>query len=294
MKNILEKILKKEPIIEYITTGDDDLDKKILGYQKGELITIASRPGFGKTALALKSVIANIRKGKKVHYWILGESGEKIIARIIAQMLRIEINDLLLGTYTNVDEFQMQNAIDIICENLVLEECSSMDIKWFEDAFIDNVDSYLTVIDNINYSDMFDNMDTFRKLKELALEYKQPIIILTSIDINVEKRLDKIPRLLDINNAKYISEYSDKIIVIYSDEFYKEKAETKKENIIRSKGGNYKSIFINKPLIFKEIIVLKNSSGQKGKLNVSFNTIIGGFIKGEEINYGDLEIPGIL
>lgn len=294
MKNILEKILKKEPIIEYITTGDDDLDKKILGYQKGELITIASRPGFGKTALALKSVIANIRKGKKVHYWILGESGEKIIARIIAQMLRIEINDLLLGTYTNVDEFQMQNAIDIICENLVLEECSSMDIKWFEDAFINNFDSYLTVIDNINYSDMFDNIDTFRKLKELALEYKQPIIILTSIDINVEKRLDKIPKLLDINNAKYISEYSDKIIVIYSDEFYKEKAETKKENISRSKGGNYKSMFINKPLIFKEIIVLKNNSGQKGKLNVSFNTIIGGFIKGEEINYGDLEIPGIL
>jgi hypothetical protein len=28
MKNILEKILKKEPILEYITTGDDDLDKK--------------------------------------------------------------------------------------------------------------------------------------------------------------------------------------------------------------------------------------------------------------------------
>jgi replicative DNA helicase len=49
MKNILEKILKKEPIIEYITTGDDDLDKRILGYQKGELITISSRPGFEGT-----------------------------------------------------------------------------------------------------------------------------------------------------------------------------------------------------------------------------------------------------
>ena len=169
MNNILEKILKKDPIIEYLTTGDEELDKKILGYHKGELITIASRPGFGKTALALKSVIANIKKGKKVFYVILGENSEIIIARIIAQMLNIKINDLLLGTYKNVDEFQMQNAIDIICENLVLEECSSMDIKWFEDAFINNFDSYLTVIDNINYSDMFDNKDTFREIKRACL-----------------------------------------------------------------------------------------------------------------------------
>ena len=208
-------------------------------------------------------------------------------------MLNIRINDLLLGTYT--DESEMKNAIDIIRENLVLDECSSIDTKWLDDAtYINMFHSELTVIDNINYSDIFDNMETFRKLKEVAFDYKQPIIILTSIDINIEKRLDKIPRLLDINNAKYISEYSDKIIVIYSDDFYKEKAETKKENISRSKGGNYKSMFINKPLIYKEIIILKNRFGQKGKVNVAFNTSIGGFIKGEEINYGDLEIPGIL
>ena len=67
--------------------------------------------------------------------------------------------------------------------------------------------SDLTVIDNINYSDIFDNMDTFRKLKEFACDCKQPIIILTSIDINIEKRLDKRPRLLDINNAKYTNEF---------------------------------------------------------------------------------------
>ena len=169
MNTILKKILKKEPIIEYITTGDAELDKKILGYQKGELITIASRPGFGKTALALKSVIANIKKGKKVYYIICGESSEIIIARIIAQMLNIKINDLLLGTYTNVDEFEMQNAIDIICEYLVLEECSSLDIKWFDVNYTHMFHSYLTVIDNINYSDMFDNKDTFREIKRACL-----------------------------------------------------------------------------------------------------------------------------
>ena len=130
--------------------------------------------------------------------------------------------------------------------------------------------SDLTVIDNINYSDIFDNMDTFRKLKEFAYDWKQPIIILTSIDINVEKRLDKRPRLLDITNAKYISEYSDKIIVIYSDDFYKEKLEAQKENILRIKGEDYKSTFINKPVIEKEIIILKNSFGENSKLALEF------------------------
>ena len=126
-------------------------------------------------------------------------------------------------------------------------------------------------------------MDSFRKLKEFAYEWKQPIIILTSIDINVEKRLDKRPRLLDINNAKYISEYSDKIIVIYSDDFYKEKLEGKKENILRIKGEDYKSTFINKPIIEKEIIVLRNIFGQNGKLRVEFNKSIGGFLDNKEI-----------
>lgn len=296
MNDILKKILKKEPIIEYITTGDAKLDKKILGYQKGELITIASRPGFGKTSLALKSVIANIKKGKKVYYIICGESSETIIAKIIAQMLNIRINDLLLGTYKDIDELEMQNAIDIICEYLVLEEYSSIDIKWFDANYTYMFNSDLTVIDNINYSEIFDNIDTFRKLKEFAYDWKQPIIILTSIDINVEKRLDKRPRLLDITNAKYISEYSDKIIVIYSDDFYKEKLEAQKENILRIKGEDYKSTFINKPIIEKEIIVLRNIFGQNGKLRVKFNQSIGGFLdkEEEEINYGDLEIPDIL
>jgi replicative DNA helicase len=283
MNNILKKILKKEPIMEYITTGDNDLDKKILGYQKGELITIASRPGFGKTALALKSVVANIKECKKVYYITCGESSETIIARIIAQMLNIKINDLLLGTYTDVDEFEMQNALDIICGYLILQECSLMDNKWFDDIFKNMFHSELTVIDNINYSNIFDNMDSFRKLKEFAYDWKQPIIILTSIDINVEKRLDKRPRLLDITNAKYISEYSDKIIAIYSDDFYKEKSEAKKENISKIKGGDYKSRFINKPVIEKEIIVLRNNFGHNEKLRVEFHKSRGGFLDNKEI-----------
>jgi replicative DNA helicase len=284
MKNILEKILKKEPIIEYITTGDDDLDKKILGYQKGELITIASRPGFGKTALALKSVIANIRKGKKVHYWILGESGEKIIARIIAQMLNIKINDLLLGTYTNVDEFEMRYVIDIINEYLVLEVGTFVDIEYILNRSVEqNNDLDLLVIDGMEYlKTLCDKEDIVKYIKADACIYKIPIILIASIDINVEKNFEEKPMLHDINNAKNISEYSDKVIVIYSDDFYKAQYEAKQQIIARNEGLYYKSTFKELPIVEKDIIILKNSFGFEGTLALDFFKNIGAFVSKEK------------
>lgn len=271
MNDILKKILKKEPIIEYITTGDAELDKKILGYQKGELITIASRPGFGKTSLALKSVIANIKKGKKVFYAILGESSEIIIAKIIAQMLNIRINDLLLGMHEDIDEFELQNAIDIISEYLILEEDIFVEIEYiFNRSFEFHDDLELLVIDGMEYLTSMTNANIVKLIKDMAYTTQVPIMLLTSININVDKKVEKRPRLCDINNAQDIAEYSDKVIAIYSDDFYKERREEKKERISRSKGIEYKSPFINKPIIKKEIIILKNSFGEDSKLALEF------------------------
>lgn len=283
MQNILKKILKKEPIIEYITTGDAELDKKILGYQKGELITIASRPGFGKTSLALKSVIANIKKGKKVFYAILGESSEIIIAKIIAQMLNIRINDLLLGMHEDIDEFELQNAIDIISEYLILEEDIFVEIEYiFNRSFEFHDDLELLVIDGMEYLTSMTNANIVKLIKDMAYKIQVPIMLLTSININVDKKVEKRPRLCDINNAQDIAEYSDKVIAIYSDDFYKERREEKKERISKSKGIDYKSPFINRPIIQKEIIILKNSFGEDSKLALEFIKHTSSFISKKE------------
>ena len=296
MQNILNKILNKEVILEYVSTGYENLDKKIFGYQKGELITIASRPGFGKTALALKSVVINIKKGKKVFYVICGESSEKIIIKILAQMLNIKINDLLQGTYNNVSKSEIKNAIDVINEYLILEEFSSIDIKCIESMCHSMFNSELTIIDSMKYFNTFNDSNSLIRLKELAYEFKQPILLLASINIDVEKRIEKRPILLDIDNAKYISEYSDKIIVIYSDDFYKEKSERKKVTISKHKGDDYISPFINKPIIEKEIIILKNSFGSNATLKLEFNKNVGEFSEIKKIPIEDMgiDIPDII
>lgn len=280
MQEILNKILKKEPIVEYITTGDEILDKRIMGYQKGELITIASRPKFGKTAFALNSVVDNIKKGKKVFYAILGETSETIIAKILSQMLNIHVKDILLGTYDEIETIELQNAIDIISEFLILEEDLFMDIEYlFNRSFGLCDDIELLVIDGMEYlKSLCDNVNIIKSIKEEAYKNQIPIILLTSININVEKRVEKRPRLCDINNAQDISEYSDKIIAIYSDDYYKEKSEAKKERILKSKGVDYKSTFINKPVIEKEIIILKNSFGMDATLKREFKKMTASFV----------------
>ena len=116
----------------------------------------------------------------------------------------------------------------------------------------------------------------------MAYKSQVPIILLTSININVDKKVEKRPRLCDINNAQDITEYSDKVIAIYSDDFYKERREEKKERISRSKGIEYKSPFINKPIIKKEIIILKNSFGENSKLALEFIKHTASFISKKE------------
>jgi len=291
MQEILNKILKKEPIVEYITTGDEILDKRIMGYQKGELITIASRPKFGKTAFALNSVVDNIKKGKKVFYVILGETSETIIAKILSQMLNIHVKDILLGTYDEIETIELQNAIDIISEFLILEEDLFMDIEYlFNRSFGLCDDIELLVIDGMEYlKSLCDNVNIIKSIKEEAYKNQIPIILLTSININVEKRVEKRPRLCDINNAQDISEYSDKIIAIYSDDYYKEKSEAKKERILKSKGVDYKSTFINKPFIEKEIIILKNSFGMDVTLKREFKKMTASFVN-QKIQETKIEI----
>lgn len=291
MQEILNKILKKEPIVEYITTGDEILDKRIMGYQKGELITIASRPKFGKTAFALNSVVDNIKKGKKVFYAILGETSETIIAKILSQMLDVPVKDILLGTYNEIETIELQNAIDIISEFLILEEDLFVDIEYlFNRSFGLCDDIELLVIDGMEYlKSLCDNVNIIKSIKEEAYKNQIPIILLTSININVEKRVEKRPRLCDINNAQDISEYSDKVIVIYSDDYYKEKSEAKKERISKSKGVDYKSTFINKPVIEKEIIILKNSFGMDATLKREFKKMTASFVN-QKISETKIEI----
>lgn len=300
MKNYYRQLLKRKPLVDYFSTGFKSLDRKILGYQKGELITIASRPDFGKTALALKSVIKNIKEGNKVLYISLNETKTEIISKILCQMHNLPLKSFLLGEVANIQKSEIKNTLRMIDKYLIIEENLFSDIQSIIHIASFKHDAKMIVIDSFDYikNDDLKNVNIIKELKKLAYENNYPILLLTSIDITLEKRINKIPIISDIKESNLISEFSDKILAIYCDDIYKERREATKEFISKASYEylNYKSAYINKPVIEKEIRVLKNKFGSLESITLDFfkTTAMFDEKKGLDLNNLDIEIPKII
>lgn len=300
MKNYYRQLLKRKPLVDYFSTGFKSLDRKILGYQKGELITIASRPDFGKTALALKSVIKNIKEGNKVLYFSLNETKIEIISKILCQMHNLPLKSFLLGEVANIQKSEIKNTLRIIDKYLIIEENLFSDIQSIIHIASFKHDAKMVLIDSFDYikNDNLKNVNIIKELKNLAYENNYPILLLTSIDITLEKRINKIPMISDIKESNLISEFSDKILAIYSDDIYKERREATKEFISKASYEylNYKSAYIDKPVIEKEIRVLKNKFGSLESITLDFfkTTAMFDEKKDLDLNNLDIEIPKII
>lgn len=300
MKNYYRQLLKRKPLVDYFSTGFKSLDRKILGYQKGELITIASRANFGKTALALKSVIKNIKEGNKVLYFSLNETKIEIISKILCKMHNLPLKSLLLGEVANIQNSEIKNTLRMIDKYLIIEENLFTDMQSIIHIASFKHDPEMVVIDSFNYikNDNSKNVNIIKELKKLAYENNYPILLLTSIDITLEKRINKIPMISDIKESNLISEFSDKILAIYCDDIYKERRESTKEYISKTSYEylNYKSAYINKPVIEKEIRVLKNKFGSLESITLDFfkTTAMFDEKKDLDLNNLDIEIPKII
>lgn len=269
MNRIMENFINSKPNISFLSTGIKKLDDVILGYQKGELITIASRPSFGKTALILESVLQLIEQNKKVLYFVMNETSVEIISKLVCKKHNLDLKEFLMGDYQGITKEDLQATLEMIDKYLVIKENTFIDIGSIETTIKcqnENSDLDLIVIDSLSYIvDLkdIDKIDNIKELKSIAISLRLPIVLLSLIDVKVEDKVDKRPMLSDIKNYHSIVEYSDKILILYRDEYYKYSRELKKEqeSLDRFDEPPYKSAFIDKPIEELEINIAKNRFG---------------------------------
>ncbi len=180
-----------------LNTGFRNLDEILGGIKEGELITIASRPGMGKSTLII-DIINNIAKQTKdrILYFNL-ETSKKILQERITSD-NVEIIDTPAIT---IEEIRS------ICEEASRNGLALVAIDYIELVTASsNENIFNKIIDYIS-----------RILKTVALELNIPIIVSSQLGRQLEEREDRRPRLRDLDIKGSLLQNADKVILLYKE-----------------------------------------------------------------------------
>lgn len=248
-----------------LSTGLNDLDRFILGLNKGELILIAARPGMGKTSIAL-NIAMNVAKksGKTVAVFSLEMSREQLVSRLLAGEGLVPSQNLLTGQL-NSDEWkriaaaaQVLSATDMRIDDNPMLSVSDMNAQCRR---ISNLG--LVVIDYLQLMQSAGGdsrkyagenrqqvvSDMSRMLKIMAKELNVPVICLSQLSRASEGRPNKRPMLSDLRESGAIEQDADVVIGLYREGYYN--VECEEPNV-------------------SEAIVLKNRKGQTGTVKLAW------------------------
>jgi replicative DNA helicase len=192
-----------------IPSGYPDLDEIIGGFQKSDLIVIASRPGIGKTSLANNIAWnAAVRESLNVLYFSQELNSDQIAKRFIA--LDNEQKQQVPKNLVIID--YLHNVMD------VMDECQRWNVKTGVDMII--ID-YFQLLDFCGRIDNLKPVRCFaRYLKQMARAIECPVIVLSQLNRALESRECKRPRISDLREAGFLTEYADLILFLYKDDYY--------------------------------------------------------------------------
>lgn len=294
---------------DYLTgtsTGFQDIDFKLGGFQRGDLIILAARPSVGKTALALNFASKAAHQGFPVGIFSLEMSAEQIALRLISERARISTSDIskirlnndqtgfdesfvLVDSVTKkkVDIYSLNQAMmELAREHIYIDDSSGTrinDIEAKAKKLKNNVENlgliiidYIGLINTSNRSSRGDRQQEIseisRNLKGLAKELQVPILVLSQLSRGVENRTDHEPQLSDLRDSGAIEQDADQVFFIYRPDYYKEKDKKKTGSdspVLAPLATSSESEQIKDPSETK-LILRKNRNGQLAEFTFLF------------------------
>ena len=247
-----------------VATGLHDIDRITMGLNKADLILIASRPGMGKTSIAL-NIALNVAKssGKSVTVFSLEMSREQLAMRLLASEGFIDGKKLQTGRI-NQDEWRRlaDAAASISAADLLINDDASLTVADMNAQCRRLSNLGLVVVDYIqlmqsasgsrgNYGENRVQIvsEISRMMKIMAKELGVPVICLSQLSRASEGRQNKRPLLSDLRESGAIEQDADVVIGLYRDDYYNKESET--PNIA-------------------ECIVLKNRRGETGTIELQW------------------------
>ena len=258
--DMIEKLYTNKSDVTGITTGFKDLNKKINGLQRTDLILIAARPAMGKTAFSLNLVQNAALKGDaSVAVFSLEMSKEQLVQRMLSSQSSVELKKIKTGTHNDNDWPRIIDAMAVLSDAKIhiddtpgikiselRSKCRKLKIeKGLDLVLID----YLQLMEGEgnNESRQQEISKISRSLKILAKELNCPVVALSQLSRAPEQRADHRPMLSDLRESGAIEQDADIVMFLYRDEYYHADSESK--NI-------------------GEVIIAKNRHGETGSVEL--------------------------
>lgn len=227
----LETLSKNKGKVTGLTTGLVDLDNLTNGFSPTQLVIVAARPAVGKTAFALNIACAAAKSTKKnIAIFSLEMPAEQLIMRMISSLGQVDNKKLQTGKMENEDWRRINEAISQLADtNIYFHDAGGVtasEIKAKCRRLSTQGEGLGLVI--IDYLQLIDSSSKYagsrqqevseisRSLKTMALELEVPVIALSQLSRNVEKREDKKPVLSDLRESGSIEQDADIVAALHA------------------------------------------------------------------------------
>ena len=236
----LTELSQSDSPIPGLSTGLRDLDTKINGLNKSDLLLVAARPAMGKSTFSL-NIGLNVAKkyNKTVAIFNLEMSREQLVMRLMACESFVELGKLVTGKL-NEDEWGKlcMASASLSQTDLRVDDNPSVTVAEINAKLrrLDNLGlviiDYLQLMNGSGYGKASENRvqvvgEISRSLKIMAKELNVPVICLSQLSRAVESRTDKRPIMSDLRESGAIEQDADIIMFLYRDEYYNPNSEDK-------------------------------------------------------------------
>lgn len=273
-----------------ITCGIAAVDNHINGFQKGECIIIAGRPGMGKSALAGNIADNAVQAGWKGAIFNMEMSKLQIALRYLADRTELPMQMMRKKGQLNQEHWDRIISASTQLRNLGLfvDDQAGLSVAQIKARCRRHKRKHgldFVVIDYLSLIDPGDNDDQMvhqigkiaRALKILARELDIAVFLLAQLSRAVEARDNKRPQLSDLRDSGEIEQHADIVLFVYRSEYYL----SKEEPVKRSGETNDKfharlqewQLTYEESRGKAEIVVGKQRMGETGILHVAFSGV---------------------
>ena len=264
-----------------VKTGFNRIDSIVGGFKPGQMIVLAARPGMGKTALALNVAVNAARDEKTVLIFSMEMTNIDLGNRFLSMSSNIDLQSMGKGDLSPEDmEMLVEGMESLGDKNIYMADTQNLTIldmknkcrrlkkeKGLDLIIID----YLQLMNAPIKSDNREREISYlsRSVKQMAIEIGVPIILLSQLSREVEKRKKHTPQLADLRESGAIEQDADIVMFIKREDYYE--------------GADDEAF--SRGSVNAEVMISKNRNGPTGKAELAW---IGQYTK-----FGNLEIEDI-